>query len=387
MHFALLGNHPDGLQAARAFAASGRHAVIALDTAARQSAPPADFPSVRVFADIEEILADPAVEAVVVAADLANRPALLRRCLQAERHVLCVHPADLTPDIAYEAALIQGDTRHVLLPLLTEGLHPALSHIAALANGDAALGEVTLIEMNRYSVGSVLVGDAGRRPAFPGWGILRALGGEVGEITAFAADTHIGVDDAVLVSGRFDKGGLFQASYLSGQENEECHLVVTGRRGRAEVDLPISWRGPARARWCERAGAWQEQVWPAWDPGPLIVDIFETSVAALGDGGKAAPRLSWQDEIRAVELDDATRRSIERRRASTLEYQEASEEVGFKGTMTLVGCALVWVMLLLLVLSRWLPLLGWLIAPLLVFFLILQGLRWVVPKERGRQQS
>ena len=91
------------------------------------------------------------------------------------------------------------------------------------------------------------------------------------------------------------------------------------------------------------------------------------------------PKLSWQDEVRCLELDDAARRSVEKRRASTLEYQEASEEAGFKGTMTLVGCGMLWVSLLLLILSRWVPWLGWLIAPVFGFFLLLQLLRWVVP--------
>jgi len=84
-----------------------------------------------------------------------------------------------------------------------------------------------------------------------------------------------------------------------------------------------------------------------------------------------------------LELDDAVRRSLRYRRVSTLEYQEASEEVGFKGTMTLVGCAILWVILLFAILSRWVPWLGWLVVPVLVIFLGMQLLRWAVPKGRG----
>jgi hypothetical protein len=72
-----------------------------------------------------------------------------------------------------------------------------------------------------------------------------------------------------------------------------------------------------------------------------------------------------------------------------MEYQQASEEVGFKGTMTLVGCAMLWIVLLLLIVSRWVPWVGWLILPLLVVFIGMQVLRWVIPsgtdKETGRQ--
>jgi hypothetical protein len=64
-----------------------------------------------------------------------------------------------------------------------------------------------------------------------------------------------------------------------------------------------------------------------------------------------------------------------------LEYPEATEEVGFKGTMTLVGCGVLWACLLLLVFSHWVPWLGWAIAPVLIVFLGLQTLRWAIPRR------
>ena len=88
-----------------------------------------------------------------------------------------------------------------------------------------------------------------------------------------------------------------------------------------------------------------------------------------------------------MELDDAAKRSVRRRRVSTLEYPEASEEVGFKGTMTLVGCALLWVVLLLAILSHWVYWLGWLIIPVLMFFLGMQLLRWVVPRPSPHESG
>src|SRR5258708_35036324 len=91
------------------------------------------------------------------------------------------------------------------------------------------------------------------------------------------------------------------------------------------------------------------------------------------------PSVTWQDTVRSLELDDAVRRSVERRRFSSLEYPEASEEVGFKGTMTLAGCGLIWALLLVVILARWFPALGWAIIPVLGIFLILQLFRWLIP--------
>lgn len=116
-------------------------------------------------------------------------------------------------------------------------------------------------------------------------------------------------------------------------------------------------------------------------PWSAVVDAFDQALA-----DRAAPPLSWQDEQRALELDDAARRGIARRRSSTLEYQEATEEASFKGTMTLVGCGLLWLTVMLVILSPLQPKMLWLIAPVFGVFLALQIFRWVIP-ARARQTS
>ena len=51
--------------------------------------------------------------------------------------------------------------------------------------------------------------------------------------------------------------------------------------------------------------------------------------------------------------------------------------------MTLLGCSLLWLSLAFLILSIWVPWLGWLIPPVFAAFLLLQVLlRWVVPKGK-----
>src|SRR6516162_8587913 len=102
MRFALLGTHPDGLGMAAALILTGRHELTAYTTSRLDETFLARVgPAARPVGDLEEVLADPAVEAVIVAGILANRPAQLRRSLQSERHVVCVYPPDRTPDVAY----------------------------------------------------------------------------------------------------------------------------------------------------------------------------------------------------------------------------------------------------------------------------------------------
>ena len=78
MRFALLGDHADGLDMARALVASGRHELsvysgprTGVDALARWGIQPA------VVGDLEEILADPLVEAIIVAGSPAARPGQL----------------------------------------------------------------------------------------------------------------------------------------------------------------------------------------------------------------------------------------------------------------------------------------------------------------------
>jgi len=404
MRFALLGDHPDGVDLACALTESGRHRILAYTAPLREDILRCLGENVRRVSDVEEVLADPAIEAVIVAGHASVRAAQLRRALQSERHVLCVHPADQTPEIAYEAAMIRNDTGRVLMPLLPEATHPAIRRLAEFIRrkeaGGSPIGVFRLLEMERGVEGEVLDGVwiPGHKPSFPGWDILRILGGQIQEVSAFAEFEELREGEPVLVSGRFEQGGLFHVSLLPRQRHPNWRLTAIGSGGRVELLFPKGWNGPAILDWRDPDGDSHEEYWERWDPWPVLIERFEQMVSgvasapreAITRGADATPlaegtrRLSCQDAIRALELDDAARRGVEKRRASVLEYPEATEEVGFKGTMTLVGCSLLWSVLLLLILSVWWPKLGFLIVPLIVVFLGLQFLRYLVPQQREK---
>ncbi len=458
MRWALLGDHPDGLDMARALVDSGQHQLlvysgpnIGMEYLARWGQKP------RRVGDLEEALADPHIDAVVVAGGPALRPGQLRRALQSELHVLCVHPADDSPDIAYEAAMIKQDVGSVvLLPLLPQALHPGICRLAELARREeaattavtpvalsarqseapglaeaiapgpaeassvlvqaavgraaglseprpapglsqhahrafAALAAARLLEYEQWSQEEVLL-DAdmdGHQPGLPGWDVLRAVGGEIGELIVLAAGEELAKSAPLLLSGRFVRGGLFHSLFLPNQAETRLRLALVQRHGRIELVFPHGYPGPATLRYVDDQGKEHEEHWQEWNPWAALVEVFEQKVVgtlrvpSVSDGTRSVPAaLSWNDALRGLELDDAARRSLERRRASTLEYQEATEEASFKGTMTLVGCGLLWVSLALLILSVWVPVLGWFILPVFGFFLAMQLLRWVVPEKK-----
>ncbi|MBI3409073.1 MAG: Gfo/Idh/MocA family oxidoreductase [Planctomycetes bacterium] len=434
MRFALLGDHADGLEMARAMALTGRHefavysgSPVGGEILGRWGLEPARQ------GDLEEVLADPAVELLIVAVPPSVRPEHLRRALQSERHVLCVHPADDSPDIAYEAAMLQADTGKLLLPLTPEGLHPGIRRLAEVVHYYSApapteavtadpahqvpalrhpvtpsprhpvipssRSQVRLLECERWSTEDVLLETDFplQKPSLPGWDVFRVLGGEIGEILAVSGREELTAGVPLLLNGRFVRGGLFQATYLPHQAESRWRLALVGPTGRAELLFSEGWPGPSRLSYVDENGQERVEEWPAFHPWAPMVEAMEESLRLLPrsstkrDIGATAGdtlvqrRLGWLDEVRALELDDAVRRSIARRRASTLDFQEVTEEAGFKGTMTLVGCGLLWMSVMLLILSAWVPWLGWLIAPVFAIFLVMQLLRWVMPaKDEGK---
>jgi hypothetical protein len=247
-----------------------------------------------------------------------------------------------------------------------------------------------LVEIERWSAEEVLLDadEEGHRPGLPGWDILRMIGGEVAEISALCGSDELEAGEPILLAGQFALGGLFQATYLPTQAESRLRVALVKRDSRAELVFPEGWPGASQLTFTDEQGQEHVESWSSFNPWEALTAGFDAALeanqsrrrTAAGDRADEAPSgLSWQDAIRALELDDAARRSVHRRRASTLEYQEATEEAGFKGTMTLVGCTMIWVSLMLLILSAWLPWLGWIIAPVFGIFLILQLLRWVVP--------
>jgi hypothetical protein len=347
MRFAVIGDHADGWRLAQALRDSGRHDVVAC---AACDSPP--WPHIRNVADPEELLADPQIEAVIVASPLGKRIDHLRRVLQSERSAFCVHPVDSRPDGGHEIHMLQGDVHQVVLPILPDAVAPSMDR-----------GPNDVLDLESGSTGTALFepGQSDGRPIFPHWTLLRRLGGEIVEIAVLASKEDIEAGEPAIGFGKFQDGRLFQATWLSNQKRPQISLTVRGSNDPPTLvaDEPAAWSA--------------------------LVQRFESAMGRLKSAPRVAPGsgpavdlrdgLGWQDEIRALELNDLARRSIERRRAYSLDFQEATEEVGFKGTMTLVGCALLWLAPVILIASAWVPWLGWLIVPVLVAFLAMQFLK------------
>jgi hypothetical protein len=164
---------------------------------------------------------------------------------------------------------------------------------------------------------------------------------------------------------------LLQVTLLPTADQRQI-LTFLGSDTEAELVGPAS-NGAAQLRWRRRNGEWQEQAWHSWDRWTAMATMVEEAIANSAN----VPLIVWQDEIRCLELDDALRRSVEKHRASSLDLAEFTEESGSRGTLTLIGCGVIWLLLLIFALSIWLPWIRWAVVPLLAGFLALLALKWL----------
>ena len=370
MRFALIGDHPDGLAMTAAMIGKGAHTLVAYAGPSggrdqlRQTG--GDF---RQFHDLEEILAEEEAELVIVADAIEHRAAVLRRALQADKHVLCVHPADLRPDICYEASMIVQDTRKVLLPLLAIGLAPGIAGLRDFLKQDS-LGTVKAVEGEwNCNCGA----DWADSPVLSMWDGLRRLQGDIREVSVLTAGGEaLTPAESATLSGRFSSGPMIHVMVAPNAATTTCRWLVRGENGQAELSMPDGPFGRAELRYPSPGGERVESLAP-WNPWQRLVEIVRDAL------DRKSPPLSWLDETRCLELFDAARTSARRRRVVPLDYESSTEEANFKSTMTAVGCGLLLLLAVLFFAMPFTPGLKYVFLPLLVVFLLLQLFRWVVP--------
>jgi hypothetical protein len=221
------------------------------------------------------------------------------------------------------------------------------------------------------------------------WEPLRFLAGEVREVSALGVDGEtLQPGDPLSVTGRFANGLIFQVLLSPSQAMAASKLTLRGSKGEACLTIDrVGSEDSAQATVLQ----WQigeehgSETWN-WNPWPATVENFERFI-----GGQASP-ISWLDATRCLELFEAVRQSVKRRRVIPMQYEEFSEAAGFKTVMTALGCltlVLVPVILVVLLITG-APLAPWslyLLLPLLLLFLLLQALGWIVPRENPRRTS
>ncbi|HXB66362.1 MAG TPA: Gfo/Idh/MocA family oxidoreductase [Solirubrobacteraceae bacterium] len=110
------------------------------------------YPHARAVHDLDAVLCDPTVEAVVVATPPQTHHALVKRALEAGRHVLVEKPLATTLADAYELAELAQEQDLVLMPGHTFIYSPPVNAVRDLIQ-DGTVGDIHFITSSRMNLG------------------------------------------------------------------------------------------------------------------------------------------------------------------------------------------------------------------------------------------
>jgi myo-inositol 2-dehydrogenase/D-chiro-inositol 1-dehydrogenase len=216
--------------------------------------------------------------------------------------------------------------------------------------------------------------------------VIRALLGEIEALSATGDPPGDHPDLELIVQLRAAEKRRAELRIRSGHESMN-RLTLSGANGSLALEFDAMFEGPAALLHQLPSQPLTRQALDSWDSHDAIF-----SVLLATRGGHAAPDLlapSLHDATRAMELSEATARSLRKGRTVDLYYEPISEEASFKSVMTSTGCMLIIGALLIIPLAlagpplgfNWTIYLAYLIPPLLVLFIILQTLRFAVRKS------
>jgi predicted dehydrogenase len=191
------------------------------------------FPAARATVDVEDLLADEELDAVVVATPAATHYRLARRAIDAEKHVLVETPLTLSgvdaQDLVDRAERLDRRLMgaHVLL------FHPAIRRLKELLDG-GALGDVYYLRGSRLGLGRPrldvgVVGDLGPDDVAA---VLYLLGDEPVEVTARGGlYGEVGVVDAAFCTLVFATGiqAYLHFSWLEPQRTRRLSVIGSER--------------------------------------------------------------------------------------------------------------------------------------------------------------
>lgn len=230
-------------------------------------------------AQLDDLLARPAVRAVYVANQPAHHAATVLAALRAGKHVLCEPPLALSLEQALYLHHTAADRGLLLALNYQQRFDPALIAMRALLAGNE-LGELAALHIYQLE---------GLPPAQQTWRVAPAGGGLLFERTLRTIDT------ARFVSG--DEVQALQAAAgppaHSGDVVDDLHALLVLRRGRAIVHLHDSWnmgRAPSRIEAACTAGSALLVDWNSERTSRLFIERtgFGTR-AAWGDAAARTP--------------------------------------------------------------------------------------------------
>ncbi len=284
----------------------------------------------RLYHDWESLLADDAVDAVIVS---DARPEVLEFARQlAARGKPLIVPAwpAFPPEFVAELSLYDAEGASTLVPSFdTRGEVEPLRTLIA----DGRLGTITSVQLDRSDVDFIHQGSEHMWYSgvwFSDIDCLRVLGGDYSQVTLIRSggdepDTFVtqtlqlvgpGLPDAVCNYRRAKTLGEFRVRVDGSEGTAELQLEGEGHH----QEVVVSVDGMETLRKSTRC-----------DP----TELFDT----LDRSWRQEPgSAQWRDFVRVHEISEAMQRSLRRRRTIDLHFETASERSQFKTQMATAGC-------------------------------------------------
>jgi predicted dehydrogenase len=277
------------------------------------------YPQARLTRDLEELLADPKLDAVVVATPAITHYELAKRALEAGKHVLVEKPPAMNAADAEELCATAEERGLVLMPGHLLLYHPAVRAVKKLVDA-GELGEVFCVYSNRQNLGKIRTDENAL------WSlgvhdlsvILHLLDEEPSEMWAHGNSFLTpGVEDVVFCYLRFPSGKIAHMHLSWLDPHKMRRITVVGKEKMVVFDdmelerkVTIYEKGPWQPT--ETYGEWQTRTGDIFSPKipsdePLRLECrhFLDLVARDGDAQRAA-----QDGLAVVRVLEQLQASL-----------------------------------------------------------------------------
>jgi predicted dehydrogenase len=288
----------------------------------RRAGVAARFPDARTTADLDELLQDPRLDAIVIATPVVTHHALSKQALEAGKHVFVEKPMALEAEEAEELVELAEERDLVLMPGHLLLYHPGVRKLKELVDS-GALGRVLVVYGNRQNLGQIrkdenALGSLGAHDLSV---ILHLVGEEPVECHAHGESILGEVEDVVFCYLKFPSG-IVAHMHLSWLDPHKMRkMTVVGAAKMAvfddmDLDRKVTVYDKAAEQALGTYGEWQTRTGDIWipkiandEPLRLECEHFLGLVRGEGDRFEAA-----RDGVAVVRALAELQRSLERER-------------------------------------------------------------------------
>jgi predicted dehydrogenase len=271
------------------------------------------YPNARMTGDLAEVLADPELDAVVIATPVPTHFPLAKRALEAGKHVLVEKPPAMRAYEIDELVELAEERDLTLMPGHLLLYHPGVRKLKELISA-GELGEVLCVYGNRQNLGIVRTNENAL------WSlgvhdlsvILYLLGEDPVEAVAHGRDFLTeGVEDVVFCYLRFPSGKIAHMHLSWLDPHKMRRMTVVGDRKMAvfddmELERKVTVYEKAPWKRAETYGEWQTRSGDIYIPKiatdePLRLECEEFLRLVRGEGDRRRVASDGAMVVRALE--------------------------------------------------------------------------------------